>query len=52
MALAMSFRIIVLPALGGDVISARCPFPMGAMRSMMRVVSPPDLASRLNFSSG
>jgi hypothetical protein len=48
----MSFRIIVLPALGGDVISARWPFPRGAMRSMMRVVGPPDGASSLNFSSG
>ena len=37
---------------GGDVILARCPFTIGAIKSMMRVVSPPDLASRLNSSSG
>ena len=38
----MSFRIIVLPAFGGEVISARWPFPIGAIRSMMRVVRPPE----------
>ena len=41
-----------MPALGGDVISARWPFPSGAIRSMMRVVRPPDGASSLNFSCG
>ena len=47
-----SLRIIVLPALGGEVISARCPFPSGAIRSMIRVVRPPEGASSANFSSG
>ena len=42
-ALAIFWSSIVLPALGGEVISARWPFPIGASRSMMRVSSPPDL---------
>src|SRR3989337_2310985 len=33
----MFCRMIVLPARGGDVMSARWPFPIGAMRSMIRV---------------
>ena len=39
MALATSCRIVVLPAFGGDTISARCPLPIGMMRSITRVVS-------------
>ena len=38
-ALAMSCKIVVLPALGGDTISARWPFPIGMIRSITRVVS-------------
>ena len=41
-----------MPALGGEVISARWPFPIGAIRSMMRVVRPPAFVSRLSFSCG
>ena len=29
---------IVLPALGGDTMRPRCPFPIGAARSMIRAV--------------
>src|SRR6266700_2354680 len=40
-ALAIACRIIVLPALGGETISPRWPFPMGLIRSMIRVVRMP-----------
>ena len=33
---ASVFMMVVLPALGGDTISPRWPFPMGASRSMTR----------------
>ena len=45
-ALAIACRIIVLPALGGDTISARWPLPIGMMRSMTRVVSWSGVVSR------
>ena len=32
------FMIVVLPALGGDTMRPRWPFPIGAMRSMIRAV--------------
>ena len=38
-ALAIACKTIVLPAFGGETISARCPFPMGITRSITRVVS-------------
>jgi len=34
---AIFWRMTVFPARGGEVISARCPLPIGAMRSMIRV---------------
>ena len=37
-ALAIACWIIVLPALGGETISARWPLPIGITRSMTRVV--------------
>ena len=37
MAFAMFCRIVVLPAFGGDTISARCPLPIGMIRSITRV---------------
>ena len=51
---AICLRTVVLPALGGDTISPRCPLPMGEMRSTMRatmlLVSPGT--SRRSFWSG
>ena len=38
MAVATCCIIIVLPAFGGDTISARWPLPCGAIRSRMRPV--------------
>ena len=38
-ALAIACRIVVLPAFGGETISARWPLPIGMTRSMTRVVS-------------
>ncbi|SIN46538.1 Uncharacterised protein [Mycobacteroides abscessus subsp. abscessus] len=38
-ALAMFCMIVVLPALGGETINARCPLPIGMIRSITRVVS-------------
>ena len=37
-ALAIACSTIVLPAFGGDTISARWPLPIGMTRSMTRVV--------------
>jgi len=37
MALATCFRMVVLPALGGDTINPRCPRPMGVTRLIKRV---------------
>ena len=34
---AMFFRMVVLPALGGDTMSPRWPRPMGEKRSIIRV---------------
>ena len=45
-------RRTVLPAFGGDVMSARWPFPMGESRSMMRVSRQRSFVSRLSFSIG
>ena len=47
-AFAMSCMIVVLPAFGGDTISARCPLPIGMIRSMTRVVSRSGVVSRRN----
>ena len=49
---AMSFRIVVLPALGGETIKPRCPNPTGEIKSMMRVVILLLVVSSLIFSSG
>jgi len=51
---AIVFMMKVLPALGGDTIRPRCPFPMGATRSMIRAVMFVGSApfSSRNFSSG
>ena len=53
---AIAFAIfcsrIVLPALGGEVISARWPFPIGHSRSMIRVSMQRSLVSRSSFSCG
>jgi hypothetical protein len=38
MALAMFCSSTVLPARGGETMSARWPLPMGQSRSMMRVL--------------
>ena len=52
MALAICFISVVLPALGGETISPRCPFPMGHIRSMIRVEISVGLCSRRSRSSG
>ena len=49
-ALAMACRTIVLPAFGGDTISARWPLPIGMTRSMTRVVSMCGSVSRRSRS--
>ena len=36
MLLAMFFKIVVLPAFGGETIMARWPMPIGENRSIMR----------------
>ena len=51
-ALAMVCRIVVLPALGGETISARWPLPIGMTRSMTRVVSLCGSVSRRSRSLG
>ena len=51
---AICFMIVVLPALGGDTIRPRWPFPIGEMRSMIRAVmfvGSPGVSS-VSFSSG
>ena len=45
-AFAMSCMIVVLPALGGETISARWPLPIGMIRSITRVVSFSGVVSR------
>ena len=39
---AICFRMVVLPALGGDTIIPRWPLPMGESRSMILVVNSLD----------
>ncbi len=51
-AFAMDCSTIVLPALGGDTISPRWPLPIGATRSMTRVVRLPGVVSRRRRSCG
>ena len=43
---AIVFMTVVLPALGGDTISPRWPFPIGAIRSMIRHVMSPGCVRR------
>ena len=54
MAVAIVFMMNVLPAFGGETMSPRWPFPMGAIRSMIRAVMFVWSAelSRRSFSSG
>ena len=52
MAFAMDCSTMVLPAFGGDTISARCPLPTGITRSMTRVVSMCGSVSRRSRSFG
>ena len=51
-ALAMACITIVLPAFGGETISARWPLPTGITRSMTLVVSRCDSVSRRSRSFG
>ena len=51
-AFAMFCMIVVLPAFGGDTISARWPLPTGITRSMTRVVSLCGSVSRRSRSFG
>ncbi len=51
-AFAMDCSTIVLPALGGLTIRARCPLPIGITRSMTRVVSMWGSVSRRSRSWG
>ena len=48
----MSCRVMVLPAFGGDWISARCPLPIGMMRSITRVVNRSRVVSKRNRPFG
>ena len=52
MPLAMFFRRIVLPAFGGDTIRPRWPRPIGATRSMIRVVRLSGVVSSFICSFG
>ena len=52
MALAIACSTIVLPALGGETISARCPLPIGMTRSITRVVRMCGSVSRRSRSWG
>ena len=47
-AAAISFMVVVFPAFGGDTIKPRCPIPIGAIRSMTRVVGGNLPVSNLN----
>ena len=49
---AMSFRMVVLPALGGLTISPRWPLPIGLTRSMTRAVTVCLPCSMIRHSSG
>ena len=51
-ALAIACSTIVLPALGGETISARWPLPIGITRSMTRVVRMCGSVSRRSRSCG
>ena len=51
-ALAIACSTIVLPAFGGETISARWPLPIGMTRSMTRVVSMCGSVSRRSRSCG
>lgn len=48
----MCCKSTVLPVRGGATISARCPLPIGANRSTMRVVIGPPSVSNLSCSIG
>ena len=50
--MAMLFRIMVLPALGGETIMPRWPRPIGATRFMRRVERVWGLVSRLMRTLG
>ena len=52
MALATSFNKVVFPVLGCDTIMPRCPFPMGAKRSIKRVLTVPREVLSLKRSCG
>src|SRR5438067_10695119 len=52
MPFAMSLRSVVLPAFGGETMSARWPFPSGFTRSMSRWERFALSVSRWNISSG
>ena len=52
MDLATSFNRVVLPALGGDTIIPRCPFPTGLTRSMTRMATLQPAVSRRIRSLG
>src|SRR4030042_6202956 len=49
---AISFKIVVLPAFGGDTISPLWPFPIGAIRSIILAVILWDVVSSLNLCIG
>ena len=51
-ALAIACSTIVLPALGGATIRPRWPLPIGATRSMIRVVRMLGSVSRRSRSCG
>ena len=51
-AAAICLNTVVLPALGGDTTSPRCPKPMGANRSIMREGRPPCGFSSTMWSLG
>ena len=49
---AMSFRIVVLPALGGDTISPLWPLPIGAIRSTTLIARDSPCLSSFTLSFG
>ena len=49
---AICLSTVVFPAFGGDTTMPRCPFPIGATRSMMRCVMSFGSPSRRKRSSG
>jgi hypothetical protein len=52
MPFAICFRIVVLPAFGGETTMPRCPLPIGATMSMMRSATARGPDSSRNRSSG